>query len=132
MTRNVRVGTTYHCQSAITPLQNINTPENCETGGVLLAFEPRNGSSSTNSDQVVYRLNGAQLERSTDGGDTFIAITAPEVNIQNFKFYVAGSATGDAKQPKVLFTISGVAGISPKSQTTFNLEAMVVQRLLDL
>ncbi len=132
MTRSIRVGTLYHCQTTNTPSSNLQTPQDCTTGGVLLAFEGATGDTTTNSDQIIYRLNGAQLERSTDGGGTFIAITAPEVNIQSFAFYVSGTTRGDGQQPRVLMTIRGIAGVSPKVQTPFYLESMASQRLLDL
>jgi hypothetical protein len=79
----------------------------------------------------VYRLNGTQLERSLDGGNTWVAITAPEVSIDKFSFYVIGSTPGDATQPRVVMSIKGSA-LVPGGKTTFTVQASVVQRLLDI
>jgi prepilin-type N-terminal cleavage/methylation domain-containing protein len=134
MTRNIAVGTTYHCQTNSVPDLNLTSTQDCLNGGVLLAFEPRNGDINNSADQVIYRILGSKIERSTDGGTNFIAITASEVNIQDLKFYVRGTTIGlaDGSQPKVLITIKGIAGSTAKTETPFNLEAMVSQRLLDI
>ncbi|MBL7045637.1 MAG: prepilin-type N-terminal cleavage/methylation domain-containing protein [Parcubacteria group bacterium] len=132
MSRNIRVGYTYHCSSVATVPPNIGVPNGCSGGGPLLAFEAYDGNSATDTDQVIYRLNGTQIEKSSNGGASFVGITAPEVNITNMAFYVTGSSAFDTKQPRVVITISGTAGISTKAVTSFNIETTVSQRLLDI
>jgi len=132
MSRNIRVGTTYHCHTQATPPPNLDTPKDCTEGGVLLAFEANDGDPSTPIDQVIYRLSGTQLERSIDGGATFIGVTAPEVRIENMKFYVSGTSVTDTKQPKVTITIQGLAGVKARVKTDFNLQVTISQRLPDL
>ncbi len=141
MSRNIRVGTNYHCKpyDGIIPPSvpsNITDTRDCSgaDGGVLFAFEGSTGNRSDGSDQIVYRLNGSRLELSKDSGATFTAITAPEVQISNFRFYVIGSApltVGNTIQPRVVMTIQGVAGENV-NQTTFNVQASVSQRLIDI
>ncbi len=141
MSRSIRVGTTYHCETSSLPPGNpgvLSSAQDCASGGgLLLAFEKSGGDHSNVSDQWVYRLNGTQIERSTDAGTTWIAITAPEVSIDKFQFYVIGSypTTGsgaDTLQPRVLIVIHGTANVPHSTPTTFQLQAAVTQRLLDL
>lgn len=140
ISRSVRVGTLYHCVTSATtppsppPPSTIATPQDCAAGGAhLLAFESSTGDITDPGDQVVYRLNGTQLERSLQGGanGSWVAITAPEVSIDDFDFYVVGSAKGDGIQPRVLMRIKGSAEV-PGGTTTFTVQASVVQRVLDI
>ena len=136
MARSIRVGTTYHCEESIASQapSALATPRSCgSSGGLLLAFESSEGNSSDPNDQVVYRINGTQIERSLQGGinGSWVALTAPEVTIESLKFYVSGTTPGDALQPRVLISIRGSAQL-PKGTTNFNLQTSVVQRLLDI
>lgn len=136
MSRSVRVGTNYHCRTSSTPPSagELNTPQNCPLGGgLLLAFEASNGDRSNQNDQVVYRLNGTQLERSTQSGanGTWVALTAPEVTIDSFEFFVLGASTGDTLQPRVLMKIQASAPV-PGGTTRFSVQASVTQRLIDI
>ncbi|MBV9349302.1 MAG: prepilin-type N-terminal cleavage/methylation domain-containing protein [Patescibacteria group bacterium] len=136
MSRTIRVGTTYHCEtSPVPPLPaTLAVPQDCAGGGgKLLALEGANGDPNNPNDQIVYRLNGTQLERSLAAGanGTFVAITAPEVSIDKFEFYVVGAPRGDNLQPRVLMHIQGSAKV-PGGTTIFTVQASVVQRLLDI
>lgn len=132
MSRNMRVGTTYHCSSTALVPVNIDTPQDCSTGGVLVAFEKYNGDPSTLGDQVVYRFTGGHIEKSSDGGASFISITASEVVIEDMAFYVVGTTQGDTAQPRIVMTLKGSAGISGRTITNFNLQTTISQRVLDL
>jgi len=133
MTRNARIGTSYHCENDTTPT-NIVAPLDCPSGGVLFAFEPFNGNPSIASDQVVYRLRNQRLERSVNGGSTFVAVTAVEVQIESLTFRVVGAprAPIDTLQPKLVVTLRGTAGTSPRVKTTFALQTVVSQRVFDI
>lgn len=139
MSRSIRVGSTYYCgDSSVAPSPSLLAQSNdCSlTGGVLFAFEPTDGDPDDTSDQTVYRLNGSQLERSLESGanGTWVALTAPEVIISNFKFYVTGSETlanGDTVQPRVLMIVQGTAHVQG-GPTQFTVQSSVTQRLLDI
>ncbi len=132
MSRNIRVGNTYHCSTSSSVPVDLDTTKDCSSGGILFAFEGTGGDMSDSMDQIVFRFINNRIEKSIDGGVTFIAITASEVTIDDMKFYVAGTTRGDLFQPRVVMTIQGTAGVNVKSKTNFNLQTTVTQRVLDL
>lgn len=134
MSRNMRVGTTYHCSVNNNVPPNIDSTKDCKNGGKLVGFEASGGDPNDPNDQFVYRINGTQLEMSKNSGasGTFINITAPEVIINSFSFYVDGTSSSDGLQPRIVMTIQGSAGVSEKTKTEFNLQTMVSQRVLDI
>lgn len=137
MSRTIRVGTTYHCRtSAVPPSPSVlSQPQDCALGsGILFAFESATGDRSDDDDQIVYRLSGTQLERSLDAGGTWVALTAPEVQIESFEIFTIGStplSDSDTIQPRVVMRIEGSAPV-PGGNTTFSVQAGVTQRLLDI
>lgn len=139
ISRTVRVGSTYHCEVSATPPppSALASPQDCsQGGGLLLAFEPTSGDPANPNDQVVFRLNGTQLERSLFGGvnGTWVAMTAPEVQITSFQFFVTGSSTytaGDRVQPRVLMIIRGTAAVQG-GPTEFTVQSSVTERLIDI
>lgn len=139
ISRSVRVGSTYYCgESEVAPATLIlSVPQDCPTdGGLLLAFEATGGDPEDPNDQVVFRLNGTHLERSLESGNngTWVALTAPEVQITSFRFYVTGSTPlsgGDTEQPRVLMLIKGTADIQG-GPTEFTVQSSVTQRLIDI
>ncbi len=151
MVRSIRMGSNYRCGD-VTPLvsqDTLSVRKNCpDGGGELLAFEAFDNSATDSSDQWVYWVENNRLYRSTDARqNNKLALTAPEVKIDSFRVFVTGAAEtlnadGDTVQPKVLFSIQGTAGAegsafsvigtAKKIQTTFNIQAVASQRLLDL
>ena len=139
MSRSIRVGSTYYCGDssvAPSPLTLSQTRDCAASGGLLLAFEPTNGDPTNINDQTVYRLNGTQLERSLGSGanGTWVSLTAPEVIISSFKFYVTGSTPllgGDTAQPRVLMIVKGTATVQG-GPTEFTVQSSVTQRLIDI
>lgn len=134
MSRSIRVGTTYHCEmTAFAPPPSIlSTAKDCASGGgLLLAFESSSGDPTNQNDQEVFRLNGTRIERSLDAGATWVAVTAPEVSIDKFNLSVTGSARGGGVQPRVLITLQGSA-VVPGGKTSFNVQASIVQRILNI
>ncbi len=132
MSRNMRIGSQYHCNDSITVPGNIESTKDCANGGVLVGFEAFDGDPTDPSDQIIYRFNNSRIEKSSDGGTTFVAITASEVTINEMSFYVVGTTRGDASQPRIIMTVDGSAGISSRVQADFNLQTTISQRVLDL
>jgi prepilin-type N-terminal cleavage/methylation domain-containing protein len=139
MVRNIRMGTEYHCgPGSFTG----DGTDDCSGGGISFSFKPYcdparcdAASEKTWVYTFVAPTDTAKgyIERSEDGGVSWVQLTAPEVSIESMTFYVIGSKPGDATQPKVLMVVKGEAGTgSAKTDTTFHIEATAVQRQLDL
>lgn len=69
------------------------------------------------------------------------SLTAPveNVKITNMKFYVSGTGTNnsgtasiDKRQPKVIITLEGIAGIKDSVKSTFNIQTTVSQRIREV
>lgn len=148
MSRSIRVGSTYYCgDTSVEPSPStLALPRDCDlNGGLLIAFEPTGGDPEDVNDQTVYRLNGTQLERSLCSGanqtcangtknGAWVSLTAPEVIITSFKFYVKGSTpllNGDTEQPRVVMIVKGTANVQG-GPTSFTVQSSVTQRLLDI
>ena len=130
MVRNIREGNDFHCGAGSTV-----SPQDCPLGDTLFAFEPY-GNVNTDSPWVLsfaQDSNGVGRIYKSVNGQSPIAITAPEVSIDEMNFYVVGTTQGDATQPKVIIVIKGSAGVAGTSaRTTFHIQATAVQRALDL
>ena len=135
MARNIRMGSNFHCGATGT----LTLTQDCSASGdTSLAFEPY-GKASPNP-PTVYSFNSSthRIEKSFNGG-TSLAVTAPEVTIDDMLFYVIGTARGcnvspcDTVQPKVVIVIKGTAPVAnSKIRTSFHVQVTAVQRLLDL
>ncbi len=133
MVRNIRMGSNFHCGAG-----NYQTTHDCVNGDVIFSFEPYGNSPADPPTIYYYNVSDKRLYRSLDG---ILAdaqpITAPEVSIDSFTFYVAGSDRGctvipcNTVQPKVVMIAKGTAG-ADKAKTSFHVQVTAVQRLLDL
>ncbi|MDO8590023.1 MAG: type II secretion system protein [bacterium] len=119
MSKEMRFGTNYHCGAG-----NVTVPQNCNTGGTLMSF------LSSDNAQITYRLNGETMQKRIGSGG-YIAVTAPEIIIDDLIFYTLGAATGDTLQPKVIVRIKSHVGAG-KSRSDFTLETLVSQRTFDI
>lgn len=143
MSRDMKTGSSYHCDTFILT-GGIDVFQDCPLsgGGAYIALEGQNGNPSTSGDQIVYQLGSVdpncpspeQICKSTDGGVSFFAVTAPppELRITGLAFRVIGSNPSDSppKQPRIVIVILGYAGIGG-AQSSFNIETTVSQRLPD-
>ncbi len=121
MSKEMRFGTKYHCG-----VSGVSTaPQNCPGGDNYITF------LSTNNEQITYRLNGTAIEKDVNGAG-FVPLTAPEVVIEDLKFYVLGAGGSEVNflQPKVEMHVKSRAG-SGRSETKFALQTLVSQRMLD-
>lgn len=135
MVRSVRMGSEYHCGAG-----DITLPQSCEDGDTKLAFKPycEENCDALNRWVYVYDNNGTfcgqgRLCKSENNGSTYYAVTAGDVSIVDFTFYVVGTTRSDTIQPKVVVAVSGTAGGNDiKTQTSFSIQATAVQRILDI
>jgi len=121
MSLALQVGRDYDCDLLAFVHDNAT---DCN-GGKQLEFR------SADNKQVVYSYNGTSIERSIDGSP-LIRITAEEVDIEEFNFYVVGSGSEDGKQPLAIITVKGTAGdFSEKTKTSFFVQTAVSSRRFD-
>jgi len=130
MVRPIREGSNFHCGAGLN-----TSPQDCTAGSNSFAFEPFGNADSDPPWVFSYApdSNGVgRIYKSEDGGAP-IAVTAPEVSIDDMEFFVVGTTPGDTTQPKVIIVIKGSAGVpGSTSRTTFHIQATAVQRVLDL
>jgi prepilin-type N-terminal cleavage/methylation domain-containing protein len=130
MVRAMRMGSTYNCNATLIPSA---AGGDCETGENLFSFAPYGSDVSQQNERYVYSFQDGRLYRSQTGGSNAMAITAPEIEIEDLKFYTIGTEPGDIVQPKVVVVIKGTAGSDKlKTRTTFYIQATAVQRSLDI
>ncbi|MBI4087781.1 type II secretion system protein [Candidatus Kaiserbacteria bacterium] len=135
--RSARMGSVYHGAGGDASCggSDYTTPHDCSNGGTTFAFEPYGNTSADQPWTYSFSedANGVGRIYKSESGGTPIAITAPEVSIDDLKFYVVGTTSGDETQPKVVIVVKGTAGVAGSNvRTTFHIQATAVQRLLDL
>jgi hypothetical protein len=137
MVRAIRMGSNFHCGGGNYQLtRDCPSADGPASDHYVFAFKPYN--SKPEDQPWVYSYDPAtkRLYKSENGAAP-IAITAPEVSIDNLQFYVVGSDRGcsvtpcNTIQPKVVILLEGTAG-SDKAKTSFHVQVTAVQRLLDL
>lgn len=132
MVRSMRMGTYYHCDSTLIP-DTSSADGDCAEGGTTFSFAPFGSDEGAQNQRVAYSFQNGQLWRSETGGPDAIAVTAPEVDIQEMTFYVVGTERRDTTQPKVVIVVKGTAGAEKvNTTTTFYIQATAVQRALDI
>lgn len=122
MSRAIRVGDTYHCGDSGSLVGN-QVPNDCASGSDFFAFRRSNDNKT-----VYYYLSGTQIFREVNAGGA-LAISAPEITVENLKFYVQGADVGSQAQPRVTVVIQGYAGATAKIQTPFDLQTTISQRM---
>lgn len=130
LSREIKFGSKYYCGIETPPFTAyLNCPSN---GQDSISFIASDGS------EIIYRLNNAQIVKSINGG-AFVAVTAPDIVIQNLKFFVFNAypqsscpTNCDYAQPKVVILVQGYAGSKPSIQSSFSVQTTVSQRTLDL
>lgn len=99
--------------------REIRTGKNFTGSANLLSFTNANGEA------IFYRLNGGVVEKSSDGGVNYSAVTSSETTINYLNFYLAGQLADDDLQPRVTITIGATSQIGNqsanlKAQTTIS------------
>jgi prepilin-type N-terminal cleavage/methylation domain-containing protein len=128
MSREMRFGKNYHCCTNASCSENLTTVQNCNAGSAGMSF------LSSNNIQTVYRLTGGVIEKSTNGGTSYIPITSPELVIDKLNFYVlgAGGLSTNTIQARTYIQVKGHVGDITNGGTNFSLQTLVSQRSLDL
>ncbi len=127
MSREIRFGENYHCGEDV----DVTGPQNCPGGDSFISFLSSDGL------QISYKLESGAIKKTTNGANenpTFVEVTAPEMLIESLDFYVIGTGVvpSNTLQPKVHIKLTGRAGSKAKTQSTFTIQTLVSQRLLDI
>lgn len=135
MTRDMRTGTDYDCEAAADLSTGVTTDTFDCTNSSSISFN-EGGQSLTRglpSRRVAYRLKGTSIERRLSNG-SWLAVTAPEIQITTLHFFTTGSIRNDANflAPQVSIYIEGTAGTDILEQGHFNVQTTVTQQLLDI
>jgi prepilin-type N-terminal cleavage/methylation domain-containing protein len=138
MSRLVRTGANYHCGSGGT----VSATQDCSTlpqpffsflsfDGSQVTYCLSNPGANTCNAATACGVGSCTILRSINSGP-FVPLTAPEVNIRFFGFYVVGSTVGDTVQPKMSVLVSGSVPVTANLTSTFNIQTSVTQRIFDL
>lgn len=125
MSRTIRIGTDYTCFKTIGGTES-NSNDYCDDGTIGISFIPQD-SIGGNRDQYYFSDGAIYRKRGTD---TAVALTAPEVVIEDLSFFVfnGGSTPGQAR---VFININGKAGRAGLTSTPFNIQTSVAQREIE-
>jgi len=128
MSREIRVGRVYHCGDS----GEYELTQNCPAGDDFFTFMSYEG------DQVVFKyvLDGGEgrIQRSDDGGGSFLYLTTKTVVVERLAFYAVGTDISDDIQPRVLISVSGyvdLGSIGDRGKSYFDLQTTVSQRVID-
>jgi competence protein ComGC len=138
ISRNLRTGFLYHCD--ITEGTLTEARDCAQNPASSIIFTARNGKRMAYKYTPVTESYGA-IERAVilPGQEgllidpaTFVPITSPEIKIEQLNFYVDGASSSDQEQPRVFIVARGSMQGKSKVVSTFNLQTLVSQRLLDV
>lgn len=131
ISKDMRMGTEYSCY-----LNGSFDGGDCIEGGLGVRYK-------SNEDKYVYYKyvsnpnEGEGNVQTCESDNSFgcsnsgwLSLTAPvsSVNITNMRFYVLNSSLNDSKQPRVIITMEGIAGIKDAIKTDFNMQTSISQR----
>jgi prepilin-type N-terminal cleavage/methylation domain-containing protein len=136
ISKDMRMGTDYNCAADI----NIEPDGDCGAGGEIIKYKSikeddnkyvyyRHATTTTSDGRQIGQIQRC-VTSSSCGDNDYLSLTSNEVNITNMKFYVIGAEPvgGTRQQPRVIITLTGVAGTVEKIKTTFDLQTSVSQR----
>lgn len=123
MTRSIRTGTSYDCGTLTA------SPNDCSGGKSTFSFKDQSGKI------IAYTVNASTLQESTDGGNTWVSLTDPSVNISSLMFYAYDTeptSDGNYGQPRVTIVVSGSVSSGPNKTVPFTVETGATMRGVDL
>ena len=116
-----------------------NMTRNMKTGRNFNLVGGNNDSISfttTDNEDVIYSLDQNDPNHGRlmlkEGTSDPIAVTAPEIDIDDLKFTTIGTGSNDGLQPAVIILINGTAkNVKGDLQTSFSIHTSVTQRAVD-
>jgi prepilin-type N-terminal cleavage/methylation domain-containing protein len=143
ITREIRTGSDYFCGDTNDLPAGGEATANCMNGGAALSFNEGGQSLTENAAtrRIAIRVLDGMLQRRLGTGDgdgnvneneDWTPITSPDITIRHLEFFVSGATRRDGNSPTVTIYLEGVAGEDDGSQAEFDIQATVVQQLLDI
>ncbi len=138
MTREIRTGSGYYCDSTISTGLEETDVRDCTNEQAISIVEGGVSLTEGGNKRIAYQLNGGTIERRIGSG-SWVPLTSDAVTITTMNFTVTGSekfnvvdGTGDTTPPTVTLFISGSAGELETVDTSFSLQTTITKRLLDI
>lgn len=103
--------------------REIKTGKNFSSGASTLSFINANGES------IIYRLNANIVEKSSDGGTNYSAVTSSEVTVNYLNFYLMGQSAGDGLEPRITITIGATSQVGNQS-ANLKVQTTISERFL--
>lgn len=131
--REIATGQNYHCIETPSDIggEGYDLPtgtEDCSAGST--SGGPGIVLTNDRGYRVQYEVFAGQIWRNLEGGG-WTPVTAQEVVIEEMIFYVEGTDAADSVQPQVSIIVKGFADAPRISNSRFDVQTRVVQRLLD-
>ena len=148
VSRNVRLGSNYHCFNDGDDLDMVANlivgPQNCASstdGNLAVGIEPQEGVPSLLTDQFVYHIKernsditDCELRKSTDGGQSFVSVTPPEIRLNctlsGFNVYGTDISVPE-NSPRVVIRLNGVVNYKT-TVTPFAIQTTASQRTVNV
>ena len=105
--------------------REVRTGKNFSGGVGLLSFTNAKGES------VIYHLNNGIVEKSSDGGANYSAVTGSETTVNYLNFYLMGQAPGDGLQPRVTITMGAASRVGNQS-ADLRVQTTISERFLQI
>lgn len=128
MSRTIRTSTNITCNGALNPT---GYSKNCPFPSGLGNRISMNSLVYGYEVEFRYNTTEKRLEKRVRESSTWsdwLAITAPEIEIQSFNVFVQGSDSTQNIQPSVILLVRGVATAYTGETTTFALHTLISQR----
>lgn len=114
--RNVEDNIRFAMESMV---REIKTGKNFIIDGASLSF------TNAKNESIRYRPNNKIIEKSSDGGANYFAVTGAEASVDYLNFYLLGQTSGDGLQPRITITVGissqvGNQSANVKAQTTIS------------
>lgn len=105
--------------------REIRTSKNFSGGGNSISFTNAKGEAA------IYRLNNNVIEKSSDGGASYSAVTGAEVTVDYLNFYLAGQAPGDGLESRITIAIGITSGVGNQT-ANLRIQTTISERSLRL
>jgi prepilin-type N-terminal cleavage/methylation domain-containing protein len=125
MTREIRTGRNYYCNTSENAWPSNGSVRDC-ANGTIIVFD-----RGFSNEQMGYRLTSTgRIEQRIADGEWF-AITAEEVVVNEMVLDVESTSNSDGEQPRVDIRVAGALYNGLAEPTDFEISTRVVQRVLD-